>query len=178
MNKYMKKNAESISKKIALNGLFITLALILSYLESLIPIPFFIPGMKLGLANLAVMCSLFLFDAKSAFIVDLLRIIIIFMLFGNTTSLIFSLFGGMFSLLVMILLHKSGRFGIVSISSAAGICHNMAQLAAASFLIGAFSYTLYTVILWFAGLFTGLITGMVCGIILNRIKDYEPHKKI
>lgn len=168
----------SASKKIALNGLFIALALILSYLESLISLPFLIPGMKLGLANLAVMCALYLFDVKSALAVSLLRIIIIFLLFGNVTSLIFSLSGGIFSLIIMILLYKSRSFKIVTVSAAAGISHNLAQMLAALFVVKAVSFVHYTAILWFAGLIAGLITGTICGIILNRIKEYGIDKKI
>ncbi|MBR4175141.1 MAG: Gx transporter family protein [Lachnospiraceae bacterium] len=174
----MKKDPVSFSKKAALNGLFIALAIILSYVESLIPVPFFIPGMKLGLANLAVMCALYLFDAKCAALVSLLRIIIIFLLFGNVTSLIFSLSGGMFSLLIMILLFKSRSFKTVTLSAVAGISHNLAQMLAALFVVKAVSFVRYTAILWFAGLLAGLVTGALCGVIINRIKKYGIDQKI
>ena len=92
------------ARTIARYGLLVALALVLSYLESLIPAFFAVPGMKLGLTNLVVLLALYRMGGVPAMIINLVRIALVSLLFGNALSLLFSLAGGLLSGAVMILL--------------------------------------------------------------------------
>ena len=112
----MKKN----SRLVAFCGIFTALAMIFSYVEMLLPISIGVPGAKLGLANIAVLVVLYVAGGRTAFCVDILRIVLTSILFGNMAAFIFSISGGMLSIIVMILLKKSGRFSMLGVSVAGG----------------------------------------------------------
>src|SRR5699024_1889790 len=105
-------------------GVFLALALIRSYVESLISFYFGIPGLKLGLTNIVVVLMLYSIGTKEAFGISTLRIILAGFMFGNMFSIIYSLAGGLFSFLVMYLVKKTGKLGVVPISVCGGISHN------------------------------------------------------
>ena len=102
------------TRKIAYLGVFLALALILSYVESLIPFYFGIPGVKLGLTNLIVVVMLYCTGTKEAFGVSVARILLAGFLFGNLFSILYSLAGGVLSFIVMCLLKKTGRFHVMT----------------------------------------------------------------
>ncbi|MBQ6540588.1 MAG: Gx transporter family protein [Oscillospiraceae bacterium] len=158
------------TKRIALYGLLIALALILSYLEARIPAFFAVPGMKLGITNLVVLAALYLMDAKSAVFINILRIILVSVLFGTGVSLAYSLAGGLLSGLVMILLKKTGRFGIVAVSTAGGVAHNIGQILTAMALLGTRSLAWYLLILWFTGIASGAVIGLLGGLLCGRLE--------
>ena len=110
MRRRKKNKNTGRTKKIALGGILTALAMIFSYIESLIPIPLSVPGVKLGIANIAIISVLYLLGSGQALLVNLLRITLTAVLFGNFNSFLFSIAGGMLSLLVMVLLKKSGHF--------------------------------------------------------------------
>ncbi len=158
------------SRQIVLYGILAAAALILGYVESLIQLPAFIPGMKLGLPNLAVIAALYLIDIKSAIIINLVRILLSGILFGNIMSLAYSLSGGALSLIVMILLSRKDRFSIIAVSIAGGICHNIGQMLVAIFVLQTKALAWYFLILWFAGIISGALIGLLAGIIVSRLK--------
>ena len=96
---------KSSSNRVALYGMCVSLAFILSYIESMFPMVG-IPGMKLGLTNMVVLFALYSMNAKSAFMINILRILLVAFTFGNLQSLWFALAGGMLSFIVMVLLKK------------------------------------------------------------------------
>ncbi|NMC57067.1 MAG: Gx transporter family protein, partial [Eubacteriaceae bacterium] len=117
------------TKKLLYVSLLIAFSLILSYIETFIPaIP--IPGAKLGLASIATLLSLYLFDLKTSFTVVSLRIILSAFIFTNFTALIYSLSGGLVSLIAMYLAIKlaKDKLSIIGVSIIGAIFHNMAQL--------------------------------------------------
>ena len=118
MRRRKKNKNTGRTKKIALGGILTALAMIFSYIESLIPIPLPVPGVKLGIANIAIISVLYLLGSGQALLVNLLRITLTAVLFGNFNSFLFSMAGGMLSLLVMVILKKSGHFSIVGVSVA------------------------------------------------------------
>ena len=115
-------------KKIANLGLFAAVAIIFGYVESLIPFFAGIPGMKLGLANLAVLFILEKYTWKEAALVSAVRIIVIGFMFGNLFSILYSLAGAALSLTVMTFMKKKSGFSILGISVAGGVSHNIGQL--------------------------------------------------
>ncbi|MCQ2501999.1 MAG: Gx transporter family protein [Lachnospiraceae bacterium] len=157
--------------KVATYGLLIALAMILSYVEAQIPAFFAVPGMKLGLTNVVVLFALYRIGYKSAFFINLLRILLVAMLFGNGMSLAYSLAGGMLSTLVMMLLKRSGSFRMVTVSIVGGITHNIGQILVAILILQTTALAWYLLILWFSGLASGLVIGLIGAEILKRMKS-------
>jgi heptaprenyl diphosphate synthase len=159
--------------RIAKYSLLIALAMILSYLEAQIPAFFAVPGMKLGLTNVVVLTALYLMDAKSAMLINLLRIFLVSVMFGNGMSLAYSAAGGILSGIVMILLKRTGKFSIVTVSAAGGVCHNVGQILVAMALLETRSLGWYLLILWFTGLAAGLAIGILGGMLVKRLEQFS-----
>lgn len=152
-------------------AVYIALAFIFGYIESLIPLPLPFPGMKLGLANLVIMIILYRKNFAYAFGAAMLRNILNAITFGSLFSFFYSLAGSIASLLIMALIRKWGndRLSILSVSALGGIFHNMGQLIVAAVLIGPNSLLWYVPILYFSGLLTGAAIGMISGQCLARL---------
>lgn len=158
-----------MKNKIAYWGVFLALALVCSYVESLIPISFGIPGVKLGLTNIVVILMLYTIGAKDAILISVLRIILAGFMFGNAFSIIYSLAGGILSFLVMLLLKNTGKLKILSISTAGGISHNVGQLIVAALVVENYNILFYVPVLIIAGIITGFLIGLLAGEIVLRI---------
>lgn len=158
------------NKKIATSALMIALAMILSFVESQIPSFFPIPGIKLGLANIAVIFALYRLSIKDAIVVSLIRVVVISTLFGTSLTLAYSLSGAVLSLLIMVLLKKSDRFSIVGVSVAGGISHNIGQIIMAIILMHNSVISYYLPFLIISGIVTGVVIGLVSAKIVERVK--------
>lgn len=158
-----------MKNKIAYWGVFLALALVCSYVESLIPISFGIPGVKLGLTNIVVVLMLYTIGAKDAILISVLRIILAGFMFGNAFSIIYSLAGGILSFVVMLLLKNTGKLKILSISTAGGISHNVGQLIVAALVVENYNILFYVPVLIIAGIITGFLIGLLAGEIVLRI---------
>ena len=97
------------SSKVAQYGLFAALAILMGYVEMLIPLPLLVPGMKLGLANVIIVIALYHMDIKSAFFISLVRVLMSGLLFQGFAGLLYSLAGALLSLGVMALLKKTPK---------------------------------------------------------------------
>ncbi len=159
--------------RVAYFGVFTALALIFSYVETLIPISFGIPGVKLGLANLIIVTALFKLELKEAFLLSVVRVLLSGFLFGNYFSIIYSLAGALLSLSVMALLKRAGGFSIVGISIAGGVFHNIGQLFVAMIVVEMFSVAYYVPVLLVAGLLTGGVIGILAREILKRLAGLQ-----
>ncbi len=158
-----------LKKKIAFYGLLIALAFVLSYIESLIPVFVAIPGAKLGLTNLVVLVALERFGKKDAFIINMIRILLVGFTFGNTFSLLYSFAGGILSFLIMILLKKTKKFSLVGISVSGGVGHNMGQIIVAAFVLESGALIYYLPFLLVIGTIAGVIVGILSAEILKRL---------
>ena len=158
------------NKKIATSALMIALAMILSFVESQIPSFFPIPGIKLGLANIAVIFALYRLSIKDAIVVSLIRVVVVSTLFGTSLTLAYSLSGAVLSLLIMVLLKKSDRFSIVGVSVAGGISHNIVQIIMAIILMHNSVISYYLPFLIVSGIVTGVVIGLVSAKIVERVK--------
>ena len=158
-----------LKKKIAFYGLVIALAFVLSYIESLIPVFVAIPGAKLGLTNLVVLVALERFGKKDAFIINMIRILLVGFTFGNTFSLLYSFAGGILSFLIMILLKKTKKFSLVGISVSGGVGHNMGQIIVAAFVLESGALIYYLPFLLVIGTIAGVIVGILSAEILKRL---------
>lgn len=156
------------NKKLVTMALFVTTALMLSYIESLFPFFFGVPGMKLGLANLAVVCALYLYGWREALMVNVLRIILAGLLFGNMFSILFSLGGAIVSFVCMMAAKRLG-LSLYGVSMAGGVFHNVGQLLIAAFLVQTVEVGYYAPFLLIAGLVTGFLIGAIGKELLRRI---------
>ncbi len=161
-------------KNLAFLGIFLALALILSYVESLIPFFFGVPGMKLGLTNLVIVVLLYCMGSREAYLISIVRVILAGFLFGNLFSIIYSLAGALLSLTVMMLIKKTGRYLVVTVSTVGGICHNIGQLIVAALVVNSYNIFSYLPVLLIAGLVTGLIIGLVSQELILRVRKFFP----
>ena len=159
-----------MSKKVAMAGMFTALAMICSYVEVLIPINLGIPGMKLGLANLVVVVTLYTMGAPMAFAVSMIRIVLVSATFGSLSAMLYSLAGGLLSFAGMILLKKIPNFSMVGVSVAGGLLHNMGQLIVAMAVVENIHLVSYLPPLMIAGTVTGMLIGIISGQVVPRIK--------
>lgn len=156
------------TKKIALYGLLTTLALILSYLESLLPLSFAVPGVKLGLPNIAVLFALYRLGGRGACAISLVRVLLVSVLFGNMFSLAYGASGAVLSLLVMLLLKKSGKFSVAAVSVAGGVAHNAGQIIVAVFVLETRGLIYYLPPLCVSGVAAGLLVGLAAALLIRR----------
>lgn len=173
MNWILLSNSEKNSKKvknIAMCGVLTTLAMIFSYIDSLISIPIPVPGVRLGISNIVIITALYIVGVKEAMIVNILRIVLTSILFSNATSFWFSITGGMLSIIVMILLKKIELFSIVGISVAGGVSHNIGQIIAAVIIMETHAILYYLPVLLITGTVAGIVVGVVAAMVLKRLK--------
>lgn len=157
-------------KKIPYYGLFAALAILMGYVEMLIPIPVPIPGVKLGLANVIIIIMMYFMDAKSAFFVSLIRVLLSGLLFAGFAGMLYSLAGAMLSFAVMALLKKTNRFSIVGVSIAGGVFHNVGQIVVAALAVENVRMAYYLPFLLVSGVVTGMLIGIVAKTALGYLK--------
>ncbi|MGN0506223.1 MAG: Gx transporter family protein [Lachnospiraceae bacterium] len=159
------------TQNIAVFGMLVALAFIFSYLEHLIPFP--LPGVKIGIANIVVMIALYLLGGKEAFAISMVRIILVGFTFGSMYSMLYSLVGGILSLSVMVLMKRSGKFGIPGVSVVGGILHNLGQIITAVFTMEG-NTNLFSLIPVYAvaGTIAGIVVGILATLIIKRLKAY------
>ncbi len=158
------------TKKLTTHALLLALALILSYLESLVPMSFAVPGIKLGLPNVVIVYALYKLGAKSAVSISIVRVILVSILFGNVMTMIYSLVGAALALMLMWLLKKSKKFSPVGVSVAGALGHNAGQIFTAMVLLETGGIIYYLPALCVSGAVTGVLIGLLGGILVKRIK--------
>ena len=157
-------------KTVARFGLLVALALILSYLESLVPLSFGVPGIKLGLPNVVVVFALYRLSPKSAAIISLIRVLLAAVLFGSVLSLAYSAAGAVLSFLVMWGMQRSGKFSETGVSVAGALAHNAGQILAAALLLETSRLTWYLPALCISGTIAGICIGLLSALLIKRIK--------
>ena len=158
------------TKKLTLLALLTAAAMILSYVESLLPSAG-IPGVKMGLANIAVIFALYRLGWREALGVSLVRVAMVSTLFGSLSALLYSLSGAVLSLAVMALLRKTDRFSSTGVSVAGGVAHNAGQIIMAILLLGNARLVYYYPILAVSGVGGGILTGLAAGMLIRRIPE-------
>ena len=167
----MRKTTLDTRRMVTLSAL-IAVAMILSYVESLVPAFVAVPGVKMGLSNIATVFALYTLGWPYAICVSVVRVFLSALLFGNFVSLIYSLSGAALALIAMILLKKSNFFSSIGISVAGGVCHNAGQIIAACIVMENAAISLYIIPLIISGTLAGVLIGVVAGMLVERIKKY------
>ena len=150
----------------------IAIAMILSYIEHLVPAFVAVPGVKMGLSNIATVFALYTLGWPFAICISVVRVFLSAILFGNLFSLIYSLSGAFLALAVMILLKRIDKFSTVGVSVAGGVMHNVGQIIAACIVMNNAAISLYVIPLIISGTLAGILIGLVSGILIERIKKY------
>ena len=158
------------TKKLAVLGLCTAVALILAYVESLLP-PLFhaVPGIKIGLPNIIIVFVLYRFGLKEATVVSLIRMLAVSFMFGNMMALVYSLAGAFLSMLVMVILKRLNVLSVVGVSVAGGVFHNVGQILTAMLLLGTAELGYYLIVLAVTGTVSGIFVGLCGGMIVKRI---------
>ena len=156
-------------KQLAEYGLLIALALVLSYVEALVPFSVAVPGVKLGLANIVVVFALYRLGKAEAFAISILRVLLMTFMFGNAFALFYSLSGAVLSFGVMLLLLKIGRFSSIGVGIGGGVFHNIGQILCAMALLGTKQIAYYLPVLLISGTVAGIAIGVIAGILIKRV---------
>ena len=158
------------TSKMTFLGLFTAVAMILSFVETLLPpLTTALPGIKMGLPNIAIMFILYRVGWKEATVVSIVRVILVSLLFGSVMSMAYSLGGAILSLLIMTLMQKLTSFNRVSISVVGGVCHNIGQILVAWAVTGTAQIVYYLPVLLISGCAAGILVGLVAGMLEKRV---------
>ena len=160
------------TRRLALMALLTAVAMILSYVESLLPSPG-VPGVKIGLANIAVIFALYRFGWKEATAVSLVRVGMVSLLFGSLGALFYSMAGAVLSLAVMVLLRRLDRFSPVGVSVAGGVAHNAGQVLMAMVLLETQRLIWYLPVLVLSGLAGGILVGLCGALLVKRLPPFH-----
>ena len=158
------------TKKLVTLAVTISVAMILSFVESRIPAFVAIPGVKVGLANIAVIFALYKIGWREAISVSVIRVLLVALLFGSVVSLAYSIAGAVISLSLMILLKKLGIFTEVAVSVVGGITHNIGQILIAFLLLETSVVFYYLPFLLVSGVIAGIAVGIASALLIKRIK--------
>lgn len=168
------------TKQLTFCALLTAMALALSYLENFFPLTLAIPipGVKLGLANIVTIFALYTLGPGQALMILLARCFLGAVFAGNMNALLFSLMGGVSSMLVMTALSRWGggeRLSVYGVSTGGAAAHNCGQVAAAVLTLGSTAPVYYLPVLLGVSLFTGALTGLVASCLFQALRrvDFE-----
>ena len=161
------------TRKVVHMGMLIALALVLSFIESQIPAFVAVPGMKLGLANIAIVFALYSLGFREALGVSLIRVVLSAILFGSVVSGLYSAAGAILSLLGMALLKKSGFFGTVGVSVSGAVLHNLGQIGIACFILRTQALVYYLPFLILSAVLSGVVIGIISAVLVERLGGEE-----
>ena len=160
------------SRKLALLSIFLGCALIVGIVERSIPFDFFVPGVKLGLANVVILTAIYTFKFHEALILVVLKCVMISFFTGTFTSFIYSITGSLFSFFAMILLiiALKDKISPVGVSVVGAVFHNLGQITAASLVMRTMLVIAYLPILLISGVITGILVGIAVNGMLKVVR--------
>ena len=162
------------TKKVAFLGVLTSVALVLSYIEAILP-PIWaaVPGIKMGFPNIVIIFLLYRFGVKEAAIVSVIRLFIVALLFGNVMTLAYSFAGAALSLLLMALCKKINKVSVIGTSIVGGVSHNLGQILVAIVLFDTVQIGYYMAVLAVTGTIAGVFIGLVGALLLRRLEKYK-----
>ncbi|MBR3797107.1 MAG: Gx transporter family protein [Clostridia bacterium] len=159
------------AQRIALSGLLTSLMLVFGLIERQFPLTAAIPGVKLGLANSVLLYSLYMMGVKQSFILMLLKALMSWLIYTNMNAMLYSLGGGFFSLVVMILLSRMNGVSIIGVSALGAVFFNVGQILVAVVMLNTPQLIVtYLPILMLSGVVTGVLTGVVAQMVMKHLK--------
>lgn len=165
---------EKISvKKIAIIAIFITLALVISYVDSLIPLAIMVPGIKIGLANIVIILSLYMIGEKETILISTIRVILSSLLFGTMLTFAYSMTGAILSFIIMVILKKKTTLATMTISIIGAVSHNIGQIIMAVIIMSTKEIIYYLPILMITGVISGTIIGILSSLLIQFTKKNQ-----
>ena len=170
------KSSKTI-KKITRLSLFLALGIILNLVESMIPLPISIPGVKLGLANTIGLVILYYYSPKEFISIGFLRVLIVGLLRTGLFSVAFilSLSGWFLSTLIVVILYYLKKFSIYGLSCVSAVFHGVGEMIAVSIIYNTFGLVMYYPILMISGIITGLLTALLTSLVLLKVDHHIEH---
>ena len=161
-------------RRLTLLGLATSVALILSYVEAVLP-PLFtaVPGIKAGLPNIVIVFLLYRLGVKEAAIVSLVRMLLVTVLFGNPVMLLYSVAGAFLSLALMALCKKADLLSTVGVSIVGGVAHNLGQILVAICILETVEIGYYMIVLAISGTLAGILIGLAGAAMLKGLKNFN-----
>ena len=161
---------------LTLTSVLLAVALTLSYMERFFPLQLIIPlpGVKIGLANIVSLVALYLLGARYAFSILVVRCVLASFFAGSVTSLMFSLFGGVLAMCVMIISMRIPIFSVYGVSILGAAAHNIGQIIASMILMNSIYIGSYLMYLLMISLFTGFLTGLLSSGVIRALDRARP----
>lgn len=149
-------------KKVTSIALLTSMALAISLIEHMIPLPVPIPGAKLGFSNMIILLSLYFYGFKSALLVGVLKSFLLMLITGSVTAFFYSFAGAVLSSIAMAAsLNLLNRFtSFVGISEIGAFFHNLGQILVAAVFMGNIKMLIYFPALVIMGVFTSFFVGL------------------
>lgn len=169
----MKRSQHEQTYRIALEGLLVALMLVLGFVESLIPVPVPVPGIKLGLSNGVLIFAVYMLGIPTAFVLMLLKVVLSGLMFGGVSAMMYALAGGVVSMALMSLLSRVKGMHPVAVSMIGGVGHNVGQIGLAMIMLNTPRLVYYLAILMLAGLATGALTGVAATSVMTHLKKMK-----
>ena len=160
------------NKTLAKTALLAALSIIFGYIEHLLPLPIPVYGAKIGISNIVILTSLYLFPGALSWGILLIKVFVSSLLFSGFSAFLYSLFGGVLSLIIMQLLKRNGKFGMIGISVAGAVSHNIGQLICARLILSSLNVWVYLPMLIFIGIISGIIIGVLAELTLKRLANH------
>jgi len=166
---------QSKTRTMVFIAVLVAQGMVLGFIESMIPVPFIVPGAKLGLANIVTLTAIYFLNFKEATAVVLLRVFLSAITFGSLSSFMYSLSGGILSLLAMAFMLKffKDKFSLMSISIVGALAHNIGQLFVAAIVINNYLIMGYLPALMVAAIPTGLFVGLVAKNLIRYLESNQ-----
>ena len=160
------------TNKMIFLSLLVSIGLAVSIIETSIPLPIPVPGARLGLSNIVILVSLVIFGYKDAFIVSILKSIVLMLVTGSITSFIYSISGAILSTIVMVIAYKyfSNIFSLVGVSILGALAHNTAQITVATLIMSNMKIFFYLPVLLLMSLFTGYFVGISSNYVSKNLR--------
>ncbi len=163
------------TRMLVLIAVLVAQGMILSFIERLLPVPFMVPGAKLGLANIVTLTAIYFLSFKQSSAVVILRVILTAVTFGSMSSFLYSLSGGVLSLIVMALMIKylRDKVSLMGVSVVGAVFHNLGQLLVAALIIENGLLLGYLPILMIIAIPTGIFVGIVARFLINYLNKTD-----
>ena len=162
------------TKKLTFLALSITVALILSYIEAILPpISAQVPGIKMGLSNIIIVFVLYRYSLKEAAVVSIIRLVLSTVLFSNPTTFIYGAAGASLSLLVMAVFKKLDILSTVGVSVLGAVCHNLGQIIVAMIFLRTKEIGYYMIVLTLTGTIAGILLGLCASYLTRALKNIK-----
>lgn len=162
------------ARRIALSGLLTSLMLVFGLIERQFPLPIAVPGVKLGLANSVLLYSLYMLGIRQSVVLMLLKALLSWLIYMNLSAMIYSLSGGVLSLIAMILVMRIKGVSVIGVSALGAVFFNVGQILAAMLVLNTPQLLLtYLPVLMISGVVTGVLTGIVAQMVMKHLRHLD-----